>query len=111
MAMAGLRTFYASSPELFKMKKTGRVLIHAEEPIDVECASRRLKICVQQVQTARADSTSKKSRGFKELRVGDVLVRKRDNRKPQMNQIRGEQRRAQLSVGMIDMSMNGRMLL
>lgn len=47
-----------------------------------------------------------------ELRACGVFVRKRDNRKPQMNQIRGEQRRgvAQPSVCMIDMSMNGRLL-
>ncbi len=46
-----------------------------------------------------------------ELRAGGVFVRKRDNQKPQMNQIRGERRHgvAQPSVGMIDMSMNGRL--
>lgn len=56
-----------------------------------------------------SESQIVKSRRCKELRVGDVLVRKRDNRKPQMNQIRGEQRSvvAQPSVGMIDMSING----
>lgn len=60
-----------------------------------------------------SESQIVKSRRCKELRVGDVLVRKRDNRKPQMNQIRGEQRYvvAQPSVGMIDMSMNGWILL
>lgn len=63
----------------------------------------------EDMRPTSSDSQIEKSRRFKELRVGDVLVRKRDNRKPQMNQIRGEQRCgvAQPSVGMIDMSMNG----
>lgn len=63
----------------------------------------------EDMRPTSSESQIEKSRRCKELRVGDVLVRKRDNRKPQMNQIRGEQRSvvAQPSVGMIDMSMNG----
>lgn len=67
----------------------------------------------EDMRPTSSDSQIEKSRRCKELRVGDVLVRKRDNQKHQMIQIRGEQRRgvSQPSVGMIDISMNGWILL
>ncbi len=73
----------------------------------MESASMILEICVQQDQTARLDI--KQSRRNSVLVVSSCV--KGTIRNPKMNQIRGEQRRgvAQPSVGMIDMSMNGRL--